>query len=189
MDGPGACDMERTGLTLTQAAARLGDADRNSAGGCPQPCGHFDEASQPGPSWRLRLADLRQEQAFDPLQHDMPQLDPLRPANRNAPDAHGARRAISRSPTVPARHAGKSVARRETHGRFPRRFRLCQVSTPKLLFDGECSTGKYGKGDQRHQLSATPLAGQSPVASTVKSASSYPPASPDSAGYPWSNQS
>ena len=84
-------DMGRTGPTPAQAATRLGPADPETAGSCPQPSGHFDEAVQPGPSWRMFLADLRQEQTFEPLQHGMPQPGPSRSASRNAPEAYGTR--------------------------------------------------------------------------------------------------
>jgi hypothetical protein len=140
-DGRGACDTWRTGLTATQTAARLGEPARDSAGSCPQPCGHFDQASQPGPSWRLCWADLRQEQTLDPLQHGMPQLDPLRSASMNAPDAYGTRRAISRSPAAVARHAWRSVARRETQGRSFRRSLLCRISTPKVSLTASVAQG------------------------------------------------
>ena len=134
--GNGTGDTWKIGLTPTRSATRLGAAVRDTAGSCAQPSGHFDEALQPGPPWRPCLSGLRQKQTFDPLQHCMPQFGPPRPANKNAPEAYGTRTRTTRSTAATDRHAGRSAARRETHGTAFPCFRLCRLSNPKVTLTG-----------------------------------------------------
>jgi hypothetical protein len=138
-------DMGSTGPTPTQAATRLGPADPETDGSCPQPSGHFDEAVQPGPFWRMFLAGLRQEQTFDPLQQAMPQLGASRSASRNQPEAYGTRRRARRTPTAADRRAGKISARREAHGRLFRRFRECHPPKLNIPLERSLPQGNYSE--------------------------------------------
>ena len=97
-------DTGTTGRTSIRAAARLAAAVPGTAGIGPQPPGHFEEAIQPGPSWRAFLPDLRQQQTLEPLQHGMPQFGPWRPASRSKPELYGMGRSRSRSPAAIERH-------------------------------------------------------------------------------------
>ena len=97
-------DTGTTGLTSIRAAARLGAVVPGTAGSCPQPPEHCDEAIQPEPSWRPFLSDLRQQQTLDLLQHCMPQFGPWPWASRSKPEPYGSERISSRSVAEAERH-------------------------------------------------------------------------------------
>ena len=130
------CDTGPTGMTSIRDATRLAESVPDAAGSCSQPQGHVDEAIQPGPSWCAFLPDLRQQLALEPLQHSMPQAGFARSASAAKPEPYGIRKTRSRSAAAAERHAGRSAAREEAHGRSFAICRQCRPTKPNLSFDG-----------------------------------------------------
>jgi len=123
-------------VTSTRAVTRLAESVPDAAGSCSQPHGHFDEAIQPGPSRCAFLPDLRQQLAWEPLQHCMPQAEFSRSASAAKPEPYGIRKTRSRSAAEAERHAARSVAGHEAQGRPFALCRQCRPSKPNVSFDG-----------------------------------------------------
>jgi len=133
-------DSGAIGLTATRAAAGTATGVADTAGSCPQPPVHFDESIQLGPPQCAFLPALRQQLAFDPLQHCMPQLDVSFPASRSRPETYGLRRRSTRSPAGTERHVAKSVARKEARATPLPRCCQRQPFKPNVPSCGKCST-------------------------------------------------